>query len=650
MQISDNKYTPPARRPPTGQSDVPGVPVDPAIISSEISGSGANRVSRDSALTADSQGTNVTEPRSPLKNVPQLNQKGASTKRQSISPARPNDQSQANLTATKDVEHKVLGEFKDFANSEKIRYSEARRNKLQHDKQSKINDLMKFAKNFKLQSEVPKDLVPILAKDPAKQDEIVLRARREAEELIAVKAREANNKKLDAKASARLDAQQAPSEMPTVNERADPGQLRHRHPPQQHGNPSFRNHQQSHMNPLVSPPSMPSGFYNHRQQETRRQPPASGPVPMLQSIPPPAGPRTPAQLPMQASNSSTQTPIRTPTSAMSARFNPNAHDFKPNPGANAFQPAGKPKSTGQPQATSPSIFFGTKQPISASDRPQMEDHFNIMAKLEDLGKGDPKAAANGGIKPSYTTRPTWIEVKDDEEPTSYKDMYGGPPSGDNVSPQQQVGGNSAHVPHQYQLPLHLQQSSQGASHAAGNPQMPFTVQPQQHIVPGAGQHDEHRTQYPVANPMFPSPRMTQPALAYQPSGPRNPPMYAAPPNGYFIGPGPGQPHYIPQFPGVHPHMVAPGVPFAAPLMAPSMSQQGSQQGYNVPPQAMPGAMFTPPVQHGYPNQPQPPSGYPSPGRMAPQMMRQGSRQGQHQQMYVNGAYPQQGYPPQAQSE
>ena len=647
-QGSPNKYTPPARRPPNGQPGVPGVPVDPAIISSEISSSDIASGPQDNNLAVASQNVSGNESKSPLKNVPQLNQKGTASKRQSISPARQNDPSQAVSTATKDVEHKVLGEFKDFANSEKIRYSEARRNKLQHDKQSKINDLMKFAKHFKLQSEVPKDLVPILAKDPAKQDKIVSRAKREAEEVATAKAIEAGSRKSDSKTSSiSPGGTQGASRLPLVNERADFAPSKHRYPPQQPGHTSFRAHQHGNMNPLASPPSGSGGFYNHRQQESRRQQQPGGPIPVPQPLPPPGGPRTPAQPHMHGNSSNSQTPLRTPTSAISARFNPAAHDFKPNPGANAFQPGGKAKTTGPIQASSPSAFFGSKKPLSSAERPKVEDYFKIVTSLEKSAQGDPKAATNGGIKPAYTTPPTWIEVKPEEETTSYKDLYGNAPAAVSVSPQQHVGTGSTPLPHQHQLPLHLQQGSYGASHMPANSQAAFPMQAQHHGFPNPTHHDEHRMQYSASTSLYNSPRGAQQAMAYQSPGPRHAPMYA--PNGaYVMAPGPGQPHYLQHMAG-HPQVLASPMHFPAPLMAPSMSQQGSQQGYNVPPQGMPAAMYTPPNQHGHPGQVQPPGGY-SPNRMAPQMMRQGSRPGQHQQMFMNTGYPQQSFPPQPHSK
>lgn len=627
---------------------MPGVPVDPAIISSEISSSNAVHGPQDSNLSVASQVAPGNEPKSPLKSVPQLNQKGTASKRQSTSPARPNDASQAVSTATKDVEHKVLGEFKDFANSEKIRYSEARRNKLQHDKQSKINDLMKFAKNFKLQSEVPKDLVPILAKDPAKQDKIVSRAKQEAEELARVKALEAGSRKPDSKTSSSSpEGAQGGPRLPSVNERADFAPSRHRYPPQQPGHTSFRAHPHANMNSLASPPSGSGGFYNHRQQESRRQHQSGGPMPVPQPLPPPGGPRTPAQPQLHSNNSNSQTPLRTPTSAISARFNPAAHDFKPNPGANAFQPGGKAKVTGPAQAPSPTAFFGSKKPVLSAERPKIEDHFNIMANLEKTGKEDLKAAANGGIKPAYTTPPTWIEIKTEEERTSYKDMYGSTPATVNGSPQQHVGAGNAPLPHQHQLPLHLQQGSYGAPHIPANPPAAYPMQAHHHAFPNPAHHDEHRMQYSASTSLYNSPRGGQQGMAYQSPGPRHAPMYA-PTGAYMMTPSPSQPHYLQHMPG-HPQVLASPMHFPAPLMAPSMSQQGSQQGYSVPPQGMPAAMYTPPNQHGHPGQVQPPGGY-SPGRMAPQMMRQGSRPGQHQQMFMNGGYPQQAYPPQPHSK
>ena len=43
------------------------------------------------------------------------------------------------------------------------------------DKKAKLDDLKKFASMFKLNTAVPTDLVPILAKDEEKQEEIVLK-------------------------------------------------------------------------------------------------------------------------------------------------------------------------------------------------------------------------------------------------------------------------------------------------------------------------------------------------------------------------------------------------------------------------------------------------------------------------------------------
>lgn len=61
--------------------------------------------------------------------------------------------------------------------------------------------------------------------------------------------------------------------------------------------------------------------------------------------------------------------------------------------------------------------------MSHSERPNMYENFNILAKVEELGKDDPKAAAKGGIRPAHKTPHTWINVKEGENRFSYKDMY-----------------------------------------------------------------------------------------------------------------------------------------------------------------------------------------------------------------------------------
>lgn len=84
--------------------------------------------------------------------------------------------------------------FKQFVNNEKLRLRAAReqkRSSLRHEKVIKLEDLKKFGKHFKLESQVPDDLVPILANDPQKQ----LAIRLKNEEFARVNEQTLNDKK-----------------------------------------------------------------------------------------------------------------------------------------------------------------------------------------------------------------------------------------------------------------------------------------------------------------------------------------------------------------------------------------------------------------------------------------------------------------------
>ncbi|KAI5284061.1 hypothetical protein KEM54_001617, partial [Ascosphaera aggregata] len=85
-------------------------------------------------------------------------------------------------TGSSRMESEVLENFRKFANSEKLKVQERRRNQVSYDRTIRLNELMKFSQNFKLGTPIPDDLVPILAKDPSKQEAIIEKARRQYEE------------------------------------------------------------------------------------------------------------------------------------------------------------------------------------------------------------------------------------------------------------------------------------------------------------------------------------------------------------------------------------------------------------------------------------------------------------------------------------
>lgn len=73
--------------------------------------------------------------------------------------------------------------------AEKVRTTRAK-----VDKEIRLTELKKFAENFKLVTPVPKDLIGILTKDPAKQKQIREKVKANAEELAKEKEAAAKDK------------------------------------------------------------------------------------------------------------------------------------------------------------------------------------------------------------------------------------------------------------------------------------------------------------------------------------------------------------------------------------------------------------------------------------------------------------------------
>ena len=659
---------PPARRLPTGKPTVPGAPVDPAIISSQIARPDAGSQERRRAAANDGEndmGSSTmkesTQPE-PTKEVPN----NATSKEVVANNLRPSGSSKPPIpaaSATANVETDVLDSFRQFANIEKMRVSDHRRQRVTQDKAIKLNDLMKFSKNFTLKTPVPKDLVPILAKDKSKQEEIMEKAQRNAEKNALVAS-----KPTDQGAS----RAQADGSSSNTGERLEFPNGRQVYPPQ--GPQAASRERQQHTNnvPLASPKSG-QGLLSHRLADSHRQHKAGMPVSVPNPIPIHTMPRNPPARPManppSMPESQTSSALRTPTSATSAnKFNVKAPDFRPNPAANAFKPIANPSVTSSPASTtpnarpasralSPSAFFGNKKSLPLAERPSISDNFNPLKRLKEIAQNDGKAddlASNGGIRYAYQTPPTWKapNAGEEENTISYKDMFEDVvPASNRVSPLP----NSPippPLPHQHQLPLHLQHGSHSVPHIQTPPQMPYHVQPQQHHYPsGSHQFDDHRMHLSASSSsVYQSPRMQHSNMAY-PSPMSQPAQlaYAQQVAPYGVGPAGPQPVQFRAFPGGHQMVPAQGPQVAG---APMMVHQSSQGGYIPPPHGMPVPAYTqmptylPPQHQVYGGQSQPPSGYPSPSRGgAPMMMQQGSHQGSHQgqhsQMYMSpGQYPQ----------
>lgn len=650
-----NRYMPPARRPPTGKASIAGVPVDPAIISSQIA--------RSDTISPERTADAVKKPEDTIAiatagdaNVPEVKHESTkdveAPKVTTATGARPIEVSNTPTpNATANVETEVRDAFQKFANFEKSRVAEDRRKRVNHDKAIKLNDLKKFSTNFKLHTPVPKDLVPILAKDTAKQHEIVEKAQREAEQKVATPPKTLASSVEQATIS-KSDGTRAPPNTGT-GERQDYTHPRQSLPPRgPQAGVTPRDKQQQFSNMFPPAPQNGQGMLSHRLADNHRQHKAGIPVSIPAPLPihnaqkPPSRPSVNAG-PVPSSQASST--VRTPTSAVSTKFNVNARDFRPNPAASTFKPTGAPSATSSPKsnnnvrpasrAPSPSDFFGSKKPLPSGQKPSILEHFNPLKRLKEKAQKENKVkdyAPNGGIVYAHATPVTWTQVDDpDKNFKHYKDIFEVPPPASPGASPQQTTASPVNPALLHQLPPHLQHGPQGIPHVQAPHQPAYQVPPQPHHYPGVVHpYEEHRMHpSPSAPSTLTTPRMQPPYMAYPQAMGQAMPY----PNGqmpqYPMAPGAAQHQSFRQFPGAPAFPHSPGQQFAAPMMV-----HNSSQGHYMGPQTMPGPpmhMFTPGPAPPYGGQSQPPSGYPSPGRGTP-MMHQGSYQGQNPQMYMNG--------------
>lgn len=623
-----NTYTPPARRPPTQQPPaISPAAADPAIISAQLAKPGSAPRDSTSAKSAEAPGSETQA------KAAQAEKKG------SVPSTTSAKRAVAAENATSNVETEVLDQFRQFANNEKMKMQERRRNQVSHDRTVKLNELMKFSQNFKLATPVPKDLVPILAKDPSKQEKIVEKAQRQASEKTSSRAGSqapspAEQKPGTTRAAApRPEAGAGPVPPSAPADRQNNQRGRQGFPPQgPHGG-------------RMPPQNFHGGrgTLSHRLADNyRQQKNALGnvpaPLPIQDARIPPSGPSVDAKL-------------STPTST---KFNVRAMEFKPNPAASTFTPGGS-GAAASPQlstrgrsvsrASTPSAFFGNKKPLPAAERPSLKDQCSPMERLkkEATEQKDKNFTVNGGIPFPYRTAPTWDTTPANQEKT-FRDMFKTIPS--SISPQSRSASNPNIPPHHGPVPFHPQQNNQNAQSAVHGPHV-HQQQPAPHF------DDPHRMQLSASTShLFPSPRL--PHAYPSPMASHAQLAFGQPVPQFYGNQGGAHPGNMRQYPG-GPHFASPQNGMNAPMMV----QQPSNGPYMGVPQGMTGQynphmqMYSPNPAYAYPQPggppPQPHSGYPSPSRGAPMMMHQGSQPGQPPQpvMFMNpGQHGQPMYAPQ----
>lgn len=668
-----NTYTPPARRAPTGQPTVPGAPVDPAIISSQLARPDSTAAKAAQRTTSPSTEKNAApepaqqeivpkaavpvapakaeapkseapkpeaKPAPPTKPAAEQAQKPSSALKPSA--GIPTRKSGRPDNATANVEHDLLDSFKQFSAAEKLRMSERTRTLQRESKAVKLNDLKKFSQNFKLNTPVPQDLVPILAKDEAKQQQIVEKSRRIVQELKATPPKPAAPTQ-EAKSAPRPTNAKPDSTQPSPSAVVDRQQnQRARATQNQYASATMRE-RPGHNQNMNQAPQRNHGLLSTRLQLNQQQHKQQGTVPYngvpqpipIQDmrIPPPTGP----------SATATSSGVATPTSSHSTRLNVRANEFKPNPAANTFLPGGnvsnhsspRPESAPKQEPPRPvqiTSFFGGQRP--AAQPLDLDQSFNAIKRLSKEASQDPQKArqyhSNGGIQPPYHTPPTWDFPEMNRE-KGYTDMFERP-AAPPISNSHNVVGNGP-MPH-HQLPPQFQ-GPQGIPQGQTPHHTPRHPPVQPHHGQGPHHFDSQHMQFshstssvhPSPRPMHPyiygtqpqpipsfpqqvpmqyhgmSPNVQHVALRGAQGGPQfvTPPgpamgaqmMTNQPSNGPFMGmPGnPQMPMYstapgpvYPQYPGQMPTGPgANGFPSPRPGGAPLMAHQGSQQGHQQQP-------------------------------------------------------------------
>lgn len=670
LSSSNNKYTPPARRPPTGQSTVPGAPVDPAIISSQLArpdkaGPDKKAVSMQKASKVEvatpptTTETSVTATPETKLAAPAQTPSASRIASTQVKPNATPDTAKSlevkeKKNATDTIEHDVIRDFKRFAQLQRTTVKDVRSAKARNDKEVKLNDLKKFADSFKLNTPVPSDLVSIIAKDPAKQKEIQEKAKRNAEEAKANPSEAARpiQSTSEVKQTTRAaPSAHGPSPSSNLPGRQNPNRNTGFQAQGPHNNSQyFRSDRpaqaQQSMPPqqTTRPPGNLGARLRNMEQPNKHTQMPTNPIPVNEPRLPPTGPSN-----IEPNFSRRSSGV---ASAQGGRLNPNSSEFRPSPHAASFNPNGNPSSGSSPRSAANAVepppatrSLLKRKPITASERPSLKEKFNALEHIMTLKPGPGKDWEKmGGLKPAYDTPPTWRQLADDEKAEStmhlsYTKLFEmapfptqtmSPPNPSHAIPQ---------VPHQHQLPFHLQQGVHGMGPRQSPRQPPMNLHGNHHghgPAPPFNGPDDHRMMPSQSAQSFASPRL------------HNVPMFP-PPMGQ-----PGQMAYNPQM--MQYGNASPMQPFRSlsqsgqfmpqqQHMAPAIMMQNPTNGFIASPGMAPGPQLMyphggqghfMPQQNGHPPPMPGVNGYPSPGRSAPMMMNQGSQQGHQVQPPMYG--------------
>lgn len=699
------RYMPPARRAPTGQATVAGAPVDPAIISAQVKGSQPKKPSppKPQAAKVAVPSTSSPKPQPTATNTQAKENKPAvkpveakdAAPEASASEQKPADKpadkpaassSRPSAVTTKlpgssketdaksattanaanapsaasTVEHDVLKAFKGFAGQQRVQDQQRRTNKIKQDTHVKLQELKKFAEGFKLSTPVPRDLISIIAKDPAKQKQIQQKALDDIHELAKTKDTPAKPETTPAPKEGPAKAVEptpAPATTPATSaeprNNARPAAPQHTPSPQgmQNRQPGrqpyaqqgYHQYQRNDRSSHVPRGGQQTGHLGERLRQNQMNNRA-GPPHFNQDMRggmPPTGPANSVDPNYNRRLSAM------PQGHLGPKLNPTSHEFRPNAFAAPFNPNGPSTGSSPRSAINNVVVEPAPAPAPQSGQVIRRKTKAIDVKkcsiLSNLKKQQPPQGRsweeNNGLRPSWDTLPTWRQPKDDEKDSTmqmtYKEFFEkmpymgasmATPNPQHVYPQQ--------MPHQHQLPLSMQHSSHGAPRQS--PHMaPMQMHPSAHghVQQGPfGHADDHRMMHSNSAQSYASPRISQVPMYPPNMNAPNQMPYGQPVMGQFMPTTP-QMNQFRNFSNSPQYMPQQGGPIAMQMMPPGQfvaGQNPMMQGGPQMPMYPGGPQFVAPA-GGAPPQGMPVStGYPSPGRpaAAPMMIQQGSQQGQ----------------------
>ncbi|RIB10029.1 hypothetical protein C2G38_2005399 [Gigaspora rosea] len=231
----------------------------------------------------------------------------------------------------KPIEAQIVKTFRQFATSEKERLQQRKQAIFKKEMDGKMAELLKWGQNFKLNSPLPEDLIPILTKDETKRQQLAAKAAAMCE-----KEKEIDKEKEKQKDKDKQETEKEKEKDDNKQKEKD----------------KITNTQTSEQKSDFVKPSIKIEEAQPQKSNGELKTTSEKVIPEKQ--PTSAADKAPPQFPPN------RTPVATPTNAPQYKLNVKAPEWKPNPNAASFTPTPN-SNTGDKRSPGSSPFFGNRQ-------------------------------------------------------------------------------------------------------------------------------------------------------------------------------------------------------------------------------------------------------------------------------------------------